>query len=129
MTTGALAAAGGLDQSFSGDGKRLQSFDNGAGNDEARGVAVQSNGRIVVGGYSNQAGGQGHLFAVARYTSGGGLDQDFSGDGKRLINFGPAIDQAFDLALQQDGRIVLAGFSDQGGGTGDVFAIARLLGG
>jgi uncharacterized delta-60 repeat protein len=119
--------SGALDQGFSGDGKRLQSFDNGAGNDEGRGVAVQSNGRIVVGGYSNQAGAQGHVFAVARYTAGGALDQDFSGDGKRLINFGPASDQPFDLALQQDDRIVLAGFSDQGG-TGDVFAIARLLG-
>jgi uncharacterized delta-60 repeat protein len=117
---------GSLDQSFSGDGKRLQSFNNGAGTDVARGVAIQPDGRIVVAGFSDQ-GSPDHDIAVARYMPDGSLDQSFSGDGKRLITFSPGNDQAYDVALQPNGRIVVAGFSNPTT-VGD-FAIARLTAG
>ncbi len=117
---------GSLDQSFSGDGKRLQSFDNATGGDEADGLAVQPNGRLVVVGESGQSG-TGPDTAIARYMQNGRLDQSFSGDGKRLVTFGPGNEGARDVALQADGRIVVAGFSDQGA-SGEDWAIVRLLG-
>ena len=65
-------ADGALDPSFSGDG--LVTTDLG-GTDDGQGVAIQTDGKIVV------AGGSGGNFALARYTTGGGLDPSFSGDG------------------------------------------------
>jgi hypothetical protein len=79
----ALAAAGQLDNSFSGDGKRLQpwgaSFD-----DDAESVSIQADGRIVAAGFSNQSGPAGPDMAITRYMPNGSLDHSFSGDGKRL---------------------------------------------
>jgi uncharacterized delta-60 repeat protein len=119
---------GSLDHSFSGDGKRLQSFDNGANSDRAEAVAVQRNGKIVVAGFSNQGPSDSDLrneFAIARYNPDGGLDHSFSGDGKRLVTFGSNTDQAFDVAVQPNGKIVIAGESIQGTSTFE-FALARL---
>ncbi|MBI3300770.1 MAG: hypothetical protein HYZ72_01630 [Deltaproteobacteria bacterium] len=45
--SGALATAGGLDLTFSGDGKQITGF---GGTDRANAVAIQSNGKIVVVG-------------------------------------------------------------------------------
>jgi hypothetical protein len=64
----ALAAAGQLDPSFSGDGRVLTSFPGTTGIDEARGVAIES-GKIVVAGRSQPASG-GLRFALARYLGG-----------------------------------------------------------
>ena len=63
---------GALDPSFSGDG--LVTTDIG-GTDDGQGVVIQPDGKIVV------AGGSEGNFALARYTTGGGLDPSFSGDG------------------------------------------------
>jgi uncharacterized delta-60 repeat protein len=98
---------GSLDASFSGDG--MQTTDFGTGNDRAAGVAVQGDGKIVVGG----PGGPGAAFA--RYDSGGSLDPTFSGDGKKTTDFfSPG-----DVALQADGKIVSAGSA------GGDFALVR----
>ena len=58
---------GSLDQSFSGDGRKTTAFANGTGTDSGSAVAIQSNGKIVVAGYSNQGGASGQDFALARY--------------------------------------------------------------
>jgi uncharacterized delta-60 repeat protein len=118
---------GALDTSFSGDGKRVQSFSNGDFPDEAYGVAVDSQDRVIAGGYSSQTGGNGWDFAIARYTSSGALDTSFSGDGKRLQNFvsGALDDIARGVAVDSQNRVVVAGDSDQAGPTGNEFALAR----
>ena len=90
---------GALDPSFSGDG--LVTTDIG-GTDDGQGVAIQPDGKIVV------AGGSEGNFALARYTTGGGLDPSFSGDGKQTTDFGLE-DRATAVALQADGRIVVGG--------------------
>ena len=100
---------GALDPSFSGDG--LVTTDVG-GADDGQGVAIQTDGKIVV------AGGSEGNFALARYTTGGGLDPSFSGDGVQTTDFGLE-DRATAVALQADGRIVVGGIS------GDDFALAR----
>jgi len=117
----ALAASGALDPAFSGDGKVVLSF----GGKYHRGwdIAVQPDGRVVVVGEKILASG-GTDFAVARFNPNGSLDTTFGGDGRQTINFG-AIDQALGVALQTDGKIVVAGQTSGADYMADV-AVARL---
>ncbi len=116
---------GALDPSFSNDGRRTLGFASGS-HDSVEDMAIQADGRIVaVGTFSTAATGD--LFAVSRLKPNGDPDQAFSGDGRRTFGFGNGddADQAFAVALQRDGKIVVAGYSDRGGGNSD-FAVARL---
>ena len=61
-----LTAAGALDAGFDSDGK--QTIDFGSANDEALGVTVDSQDRVLLGGYSLQVG-TGYDFALARLLS------------------------------------------------------------
>jgi uncharacterized delta-60 repeat protein len=110
----AHAAPGDLDPSFDTDGKVTTDF--GSAVDEGEGVAVQPNGKIVVAGLK---GGTEFDFALARYNPDGTLDPSFDSDGKAITNFGAFVDQAFDVAVQPDGKIVAAGWSNND------FALAR----
>ena len=68
-----LTADGVLDTSFSGDGKHTFDFGNNQ-NDEAYGVAVDSQDRVLLAGYFQQ-GATYYDFAVARLTTGGVLER------------------------------------------------------
>ena len=116
------------DTSFSGDGKQTTAFGN-AQDDVATGVAIQADGRIVAGGYTFRNGGTTqHDFALARYNPDGSLDRSFSGDGKQVADLG-GNDIAEGIALQSDGKIVLAGYQGNLYGLDNKFAIARFEGG
>ena len=52
----------------------------GVGTDRARSVAIQSDGKIVAAGYSNN--GSNYDFALVRYNTDGSLDTSFDSDGK-----------------------------------------------
>jgi uncharacterized delta-60 repeat protein len=109
---------GSLDPSFSGDGRQRTNF---GGDDGARGVALQANGKIVVVGRSSS--GADVDFALARYNPNGSLDASFSGDGRQKTNFsGPA--WANDVVLPGDGKIIAAGVY-YSGNCGGEFALAR----
>jgi uncharacterized delta-60 repeat protein len=124
-----LKANGRVDRTFSGDGRKLISFENGTNTDDCNGVAVQSNGQIVVAGRSDQGAGQETDMAVARLLSNGAFDHSFSGDGKKTLSFPNSLgDEAEEVAIAPNGRIVLLGFSDQPT-TGSDFAIAVLRSG
>ncbi len=102
---------GSLDPSFSGNGRQMTSF--GGCCEGARAVALQSDGKIVAVGTTNDNGVPAGDFAVARYNPNGSLDTTFSGDGKQLTDFGGAFgDRADAVALQSDGKIVVAGIVD-----------------
>lgn len=103
---------GSLDTGFDGDGK--VSTDFASSYDVAQAVVVQSDGKIVLGGSSNNS------FALARYNSDGSLDSSFDLDGKTTIAFGSG---AHSLALQADGKLLLAGY---GFGSDEDFALARF---
>lgn len=81
----------------------------GTGYDEAYSVAIQSDGKIVVAGYG--VFGSGGDFAVVRTNSDGSFDSSFNGTGKVTTPIGSSLDQAYSVALQSDGKIVVAGFS------------------
>jgi len=92
---------GSLNTSFNGTGTLRFSILNG---DEAYGMEIQSDDKIVVGGYSYY----GHNYMImARVNPNGTLDNSFSGDGK-YSGSGQA-DFAKSLALQEDGKILLGG--------------------
>jgi uncharacterized delta-60 repeat protein len=72
-------ANGALDATFSDDGRRTFNVANDV--DEAYGVALQPDGKIVAAGEADQATTS-FDFALARFKANGGVDQTFSGDGK-----------------------------------------------
>src|SRR5206468_2538830 len=88
------------------------------GDDEATALALQSDGKIVVAGFSDVVG---FGFALARYNTNGSLDLDF-GSGGQVLTGGVAL--ARGLVLQADGKIVVAGSSSAGAVSGE-FALAR----
>ena len=109
---------GHLDPTFSDDGKVSTNFTPET--DFARAVAIQPDGKIVAAGFA----GDKATFAVARYHDDGHLDNTFSGDGKFTTNFTSGDDAAYGLALQADGKIVVAGSAREGNGDA-MFALAR----
>jgi uncharacterized delta-60 repeat protein len=111
---------GSPDGTFGQAGKRLVDF---GGADSAQSVAVLPDGKILVGGWSFA---NGYTFALTRLDATGTPDPTFGQGGKAVVDFG-GVDLGQALALQQDGKIVMVGFSQVNNNTN--FAIARLDGG
>lgn len=114
-----LTATGALDPTFSGDGRGTVGFGGDA--DEALDVTVQPDGNVVVIGRTDAAGPADQDFAIARLRDSGALDRGFHLDGKVTTDLGGS-DKAAALALQPDGRLVVAGWRV---GDGSDFAVAR----
>lgn len=79
----------------------------GLGNEVASAVAVQPDGKIVVGGYT--APGNAVNFMVARFNADGKKDDTFNFIGWNVLDFLGGNDIATALALAPDGKIVMAG--------------------
>ena len=94
----------------------------GSGADVIRDMAVQSDGKIVVAGVGSN--GNDNDFAVARYNTNGSLDTTFDGDGKFTRGWGFGHDEANAVAIQPDGKIVVAGTSYNG--TAFLYTLVRL---
>jgi len=108
---------GTLDNSFAGNGKAGISF---GGNDRANAIALQTNGRIVTAGITQNNATHKNSFALARLNTDGTLDNSFGTDGKTTTTF--SSDAAANaIAIQANGRIVVAG------STGNDIAVARYL--
>jgi uncharacterized delta-60 repeat protein len=97
----AAAAPGDLDMFFGHDGRQT-AFANGA---VANAVAIDHHDRIVVAGSTLSDHPD---VALARFTPGGLLDPTFGNGGRVITDLG-ANDYAFDLAIQDDGGIVVVG--------------------
>jgi uncharacterized delta-60 repeat protein len=115
-------ANGNLDTSFNGTGKVTTNF-GGDGDAEGQGVATQSDGKTVVVGYATVAGVQ--RFAVERYKTDGALDTSFGGTGRVLTAVGISGSNAAGVALQKDGKIVVAGYAVNNSGRVYDFACLR----
>jgi uncharacterized delta-60 repeat protein len=106
---------GTLDSSFSTDGMVITDLGFG---DHGFQMVLQPDGKLVVAGQATV--NPSHVdFAMARYRSDGSLDSSFDADGKVITDFDSSLDYGSAVAIQADGRIVLAGQSDSG------FAVAR----
>ena len=108
---GRLKTDGLYDPSFGANGQVAIDF---GGTDVADAVALQPDGKVLV------AGTDGDGFAVARLLKDGSLDSTFGSGGKMTVNLG-GTDEAFGVAVQPNGKIVLAGT------TGTDYAVTRLL--
>jgi len=110
---------GSLDTTFDSDGKVTTPI--GSSQDYGQQIAIQADGKVVHGGSSWN--GSNNDFAVVRYNSNGGLDNTFGSGGKVTTPIGSLDDQANSVAIQTDGKIVVAGFSNNG--SFEDFALVR----
>ncbi len=118
-----LTRDGALDATFGNGGKVFTDFTGGS--DAIYAIAIQADGRIVVAGTS-MVSGSSYDFAAARYMTDGSLDTSFSSDGKVTTALGTDIDIARAIAIQPDGKIVIAGETSRGyAATGLDFALVR----
>ncbi|MDB5872770.1 MAG: hypothetical protein JWQ07_2212 [Ramlibacter sp.] len=99
------------DAGFGGDGKAIADF---GGNDRAMAIALEADGRLLVAGSTLDSGYLTGNFALARFGADGSLE------GQVTIDMGMDNDACDSVAVQADGKIVLAGRS------GYEFAVARL---
>jgi len=114
-------ASGALDLSFNGTGKVMTAI--GSGTDAAYSVALQPDGKIVVAGRCSN--GTNTDFCLARYLASGALDVSLNGTGTVITTIGSGGDIARGVALQPDGKIVVAGYCSNG--TSADFCLARYL--
>jgi uncharacterized delta-60 repeat protein len=114
-STTSFGQTGSLDITFDTDGKVTTAVSPFDTEDNAKSVAIQSDGKIVAVGYSLISGAElstDYDFAVVRYNTDGSLDTDFDTDGKVTTDIsGNFEDQAYSVAIQSDGKIVVAGYS------------------
>lgn len=126
---------GSLDSFFDNDGKQNIGYNN---NDSALAIALQPDGKIVLGGTREEScfvplcqpvhvrcfdgsDVEDFDFAVVRLHSDGTLDTSFDGDGRLSTEMG-GWDCIYALAVQPDGKIVAAGETWTDG-----IALARYL--
>jgi len=119
-----LNTDGTLDSSFGSAGKVVTDFFGSI--DRAAGLVVQSDGKIVAAGFAN-SGANGLDFAVARYQTDGSLDLTFGVGGKVTADFFGGLDIGNGIAIQSDGRMVIAGNAFIGSGSNfNDFGLLRL---
>ena len=94
-----------IDTSFGDAGVSLQDFK--FGNDEARAIAVQDDGKILVAGYSSN--GAVKDLIVSRFNQNGTLDADFNSAGVFTHSLGSGDTIGRSLAIQEDGKIIVGG--------------------
>ncbi|MEH2461293.1 DUF4347 domain-containing protein [Nostoc sp.] len=119
LTIARYNSNGTLDTSFNTTGKVTTDFNNSS--DGGNSITVQSDGKILVGGISYKASN--YDFAIARYNSNGTLDTSFNKTGKVTTDFNNSSDGGNSITVQSDGKILLAGTSNNGSNYD--FAIAR----
>ena len=128
--------AGSLDKQFGkasdGTPDGIVSLSLGNGDDSAKAMVVQADGKIIVAGTSTSTGGSSNI-VIERFNSDGTLDSSFGADGNSdgtpdgvvNLDLGTSSDDAKAVAIQADGKIVVAGNSTPTGGSSNV-VLARL---
>lgn len=123
-----LLESGELDPSFGGTGRIWTPITPGGGDDRSTGVAIQGDGKIVVGGRAKSDADANYNFALARYSTTGELDSDFGRGGTVVF---PILDDNIGrkLVIQPDGKILMAGYTCEEIAGGDeycYFGVARV---
>ncbi len=98
----------------------------GSGDDRVQAMLTQPDGKIVVAGTCNN--GVDSDFCAARYLPNGTLDASFGGGGKLITAFSNRDDVVNAMALQADGKLLLAGYCNNGV-TDDVCALRYEING
>ena len=109
-----LNSDGTRDTTFGPKGNGAVRIATGGQSSGASGVALQADGRIVAAGFS--FGSVTYDFAVARLNANGTLDTTFNGTGVRVLDVAAGSDdQAYAIAVQPDGKIVVGGKANLAG--------------
>lgn len=124
-------ANGSLDTTFGTNGWSAVTF--GLPSESATKVAIQADGKIVVGGtvMSSTTGSPPADFGLVRLNADGSLDTTFDGDGKLIISFNDLLGSSFYserfgvLKIASDGKIVVGGTA-LNAAVDDKFIFARL---
>ena len=95
---------GTLDNTFSVDGKTITDMGSV---DRAHSLVIQPDGKILVSGYASN--GDNDDLALVRYNNDGTLDLTFDEDGKVITDYNNLYNYGNAIALQPDGKIVVAG--------------------
>lgn len=103
------AAPGDLDPTFGLGGIAVVDF---GGHDHGQDLALQPDGKVVVGGYASVPGVS--SFGLARLNPDGSLDTSFGNGGQVFTTLFGRSASLEDLALQPDGKIVVGGYVDLG---------------
>ncbi len=112
---------GSVDTAFGSQGDTTTDLANSS--DRATAIALQADGKILVGGYTGNA-----IFkpVVVRYTNDGDLDGTFGTGG--IVVFQNVVGQFYAAVVQPDGKILLGGFTfDLSGSNQADFFLVRLL--
>jgi uncharacterized delta-60 repeat protein len=106
-----LRADGTLDPTFADNGRLLDDF--GGSVNHANAIVTQRDGSIIVVGQVSAPGAYaGYYCALSRYHRNGRLDTNFGTDGRTVTDFGGDFNQGCNaVSLQNDGKIVVAGFN------------------
>jgi uncharacterized delta-60 repeat protein len=103
----AAADAGDLDPSFGADGTVVTDPLGIGDNDRTSAIAVQPDGKVVV---STDLTGNGTFSGpLVRYNTDGSLDEGFGTGGVVRTDAGGCVFCGADMALQSDGKILVAG--------------------
>ena len=121
VTVTVRGAPGAVDTSFGG-GAIITPVANSE--DYAHAVAVQPDGKVVTAGTTAISAGT--VVALTRHLRDGGLDPEFGNGGKVITQVGARGDSARAVAVQPDGRILVAGWTDATG-TDANFLVLRYL--
>ena len=122
-----LLSGGQFDPTFGDHGAAHGELFPGGGADA---VAIQTDGKIVAGG--STVVGTNTVFALARYQANGSLDRAFGTAGRVTLSFGGNRAAVTGVAVQRDGKIVVAGYTEAWADpfsfpTASRFALARFL--
>ncbi len=115
---------GALDATFGLGGTVHTDFPVGQGG-FANALVIQPDGKIVLAGSATDPGTFNSAFALVRYNTDGSLDTSFDTDGRVVTPFAGSSADASAIALQPDGKLVVAGASTDSSTFNSVFALAR----
>ena len=102
-----LTSGGTLDPSFGTGGRKTVDIGSSMGPEIPGGLAVQSDGKLVLSGNFNSMSGSG--IAAVRLTASGAEDASFDTDGIAPLTVAGAFLQASSVAIQADGKVVVGG--------------------
>lgn len=113
---------GSPDNGFDGDGYAMTKV--GESYTSLNSVLIQPDGKIVIGGQASFSGQ--FDYAVVRYNPNGTLDQSFDQDGISTVSFSQGDDRIMSMAIQPDGKLMLAGYSYDPANSQYAMSAARL---
>ena len=125
FTTVRVAPNGTIDTTFGNSGfASAAPVSAGSGFGQSVSVALQSSGRIVVGGWAKKRSTDKEAFTLIAFTSTGQLDSSFGSSGRSTVAFSEGASRINDIAVDSSNKIVAVGDVSQtcGGGSDSAFA-------